>query len=190
MRYAAEYPQDLAALVIEDIDCVPWGEPSPTEEDLQRRRHFNRRFPSWEACRSELISFGYAEKRVDSWLVEDPPRVFKVGGGNEVWSALNPLAQHLATDTVGNAVDGFGALHRIAAAHPCGMGEFPVHLFVAGQHGCCSWDALPGGIHDMCSVVPGTRATHFPIASHSIHNTARGPFLDSLEEIVRMASVR
>lgn len=185
MHYAAAYPQDLAALVIEDIDCVPWGDPLPTAEDLKRRREFNRQFSSWEACRQELVSFGYAEKRVNAWRLESPPRVFDRGDGG-VWSAINPYAQHLATATVGNSAENWKAWQAVAAARICcGEDAFPVHLFVAGKHGCCSWDEIPGGVHDMASSLPGLQVRTFLDAFHSIHNTALAEFLDVVEIIAR-----
>mmetsp|Transcript_53349 Transcript_53349/g.155466 ORF Transcript_53349/g.155466 Transcript_53349/m.155466 type:complete len:368 (+) Transcript_53349:43-1146(+) len=185
MRYAAEYPQDLAVLVIEDIDCVPWGEPPPSKNDLKRIQRYNRHCSSMEACQAELVSFGYSKGRVQGWLVENPPRLFEHPTGG-VWSAINPHAQHLATDTVGNRLDAYEALQHIAAARACCKGDFKVHLLVAGQ-GDLPEQAdkfLPGGIHDMCAIMPGLVVSEFPQANHSIHNTALMDLVDAVERIL------
>jgi len=83
MRYAADYPDDLAAVVIEDMDCTSRSYPedymNPPPEEMERKRRFDRSFPSWEACRAELVSFGYEPERADGWLKEKPPRVFPQG---------------------------------------------------------------------------------------------------------------
>merc|ERR1712113_1212938 len=101
------------------------------------------------------------------WRQEIPPRVFDHSEGG-VWSAINPHAQHLATVTVGNSNNGLESLSRLAAARASGKADFPIHLLVAGK-GVCDWDALPGGVHDMGSLLPGLKVEKFPAAFHSIH---------------------
>jgi len=186
MRYAAEYPEDLRVLIIEDIDCVPWGNPPPSNADLQRMKDFNRHFSCIGTCQATLVSFGYSQERVERWLKEDPPRLFEHPEGG-IWSAINPYAHHLATATIGNQDDAYKALHRIAAARLCHTCDFRVHLFIAGRGDLPNqMDALSGGVHDMCAVVPGLEVTQFPQASHSIHISALTDFVDKLESILRV----
>jgi len=188
MRYASDFPEDLVALVIEDMDCTLRAYPSdylsPTHEELDRKRRFDRAFSSWQACREALISFGYAADRVDGWVKEDPPRVFAHGDAGRVWSAINPHAQWLARRTILSHQDGYEALQNIAA-FTCKHRNFPVHVLVAGQKGTvCDWGATPGGIRDMESLLPEIQVTEFPKSGHTIHRDELMAFVDLIEQLV------
>eukprot|EP00449_Zooxanthella_nutricula_P022343 CAMPEP_0198552700 /NCGR_PEP_ID=MMETSP1462-20131121/79132_1 /TAXON_ID=1333877 /ORGANISM="Brandtodinium nutriculum, Strain RCC3387" /LENGTH=97 /DNA_ID=CAMNT_0044283365 /DNA_START=99 /DNA_END=389 /DNA_ORIENTATION=- len=91
MRYAADYPEDLAGVVIEDMDCTCREYESsylhPSEAEIDRKRKFDRAFSTWEECRSALVSFGYEEARVDGMRTEANPRIIERGDG--LWSAIN-----------------------------------------------------------------------------------------------------
>lgn len=187
MRYAADYPQDLEAVVIEDMDCVQrtakWAD--LTESQVQERRTFSRQFSTLAACREELAErYGYGTDRFAGWLRDG--RVFPIQGTEGAyWSAINPMAQHLAMKTVLSTSDGFEAMQKLASDRACDVASFPIHVLVAGPEGTvCSWDALPGGVHDMSSQVPGLEVTEFKRASHSIHNTDRTRFVEHLEPLV------
>jgi len=190
MRYAADYPEDLAAVVIEDMDCCSRPYPAdymdPGADEVERKRKFNRSFRSRTACEEALVSFGYESKRVEGWEKEKPPRVFPRDG--DFWSAVNPHTQWLARRTVLSTGDAYASLRRIAALRACSQPGLAVHAWVAGDAGTvCSWDALPGGIRDMEAVLPGLLVKVFPRASHSIHNTDREAFLDAIVEVARAA---
>lgn len=198
MRFAANYPEDLAALVVEDMDCRAFSyapevlEPGASER--QRRRAFERAFPSWEACKSELETFGYESGRIDDWRLESPPRVMPMprtalagSSGVAVWSAINPHAQWMARLTVLTKLDSYEALQHLALLRGGDSKlNFPVHVFVAGPAGTvCKWETLPGGIWDMQSVLPGLVVSSFPDAFHSIHNSKREAFVDAVEKVAR-----
>lgn len=179
MQYAADYPEDLNLLVIEDMDCVPRSYPVLEGEKLKNCQHFSREFQSSESARKTLISFGYDADRVDGWFVGSPPRVYEKDG--KIWSCINPFAQYLAKRTVLNSVQGQRSLQQIAAWKTLGA-NFAVHVCVAGSQGTvCSWDKLPGGIRDMESILPSLQVHEFPQAGHSIHNTELEKFADLLE---------
>ncbi|CAK0887717.1 unnamed protein product, partial [Prorocentrum cordatum] len=184
LRYAADYPDDVGALVIEDMDCTSRRYPAdylqPSAAEMERKRSFDRAFADWEACRASLVSFGYGEARVDGWLKETPPRVLAQAdaglGRSGLWSAINPYAQWLARTTVLTQADAYEALHRIAAVRACDRPDLQVHVLVAGAAGTvCDWQDEPGSIRDMEGVLPGLRVTEFPSAGHSIHNSDQAP---------------
>lgn len=184
LRYAADYSEDLAALVIEDMDCRVSKYADLAPEELERRRRFDRAFPSWEECRRALLTFGYEAQRVDGWPAETPPRVMPAASEGGVWSAINPYAQWLARRTVLASRDAYEALQRLAAVRACGRPDLAVHVFVAGAKGTvCKWDVFPGGIWDMESVLPGLVVSSFPDAGHSIHNGALSAYADRIEAI-------
>eukprot|EP00929_Paragymnodinium_shiwhaense_P092174 TRINITY_DN52054_c0_g1_i2.p1 TRINITY_DN52054_c0_g1~~TRINITY_DN52054_c0_g1_i2.p1 ORF type:complete len:381 (-),score=51.76 TRINITY_DN52054_c0_g1_i2:118-1260(-) len=163
MRYAADYSDDLTAVVIEDMDArsreYPQAYMEPSAGELEMKKAFQRAQPSWEACRANLLRFGYDEPRVDKWPKEDPPRVLpSKDGGEGVWSAINPYAQWLARKTVLSQKDSYVALQKIAGIRLASRPDLGVHVMVAGEKGTvCSWDGLPGGIRDMEGMVPGLR---------------------------------
>jgi len=185
MRYAADFPTDIAALVIEDMDCVPREKDVDAEKE-RRGKTFSRSFSTWDACREELLTYGYDAARVDGWLQDG--RAVRVSSG--FWSMINPRAQHLAILTVLNSTDGTRSMLRVAAARVCGPKTFPVHLLVAGDaQTACKWDTLPGGVHDMGSVCPGLSTSKYPDATHSIHNSATAAFVDLVEALAKSESV-
>jgi len=193
MRYAADYPEDLAALVIADMDCTcreyDAGYMNPGPAELELKRGFDRAFATWEECHRSLTSFGYDAKRVDGMRTEAVPRVFPSGSGGAVWSSINPYAQWLARRTVLSQDDAYASLQRIAATRACGRADLAVHVLVAGDAGTvCSWDALPGGIRDMEAVLPGLAVAAFPKSAHSIHNSDGEAFVQSIAEVVRLSS--
>ncbi|CAE8634167.1 unnamed protein product, partial [Polarella glacialis] len=145
MQYAADYPEDLSLLVIEDMDCVPQRYCKPTDRDLERLKAFVRSFDSWQAATQTLISFGYQAKRVEGYSSATDPRIFRLPDGS-IGSAINPYAQHLARQSVLNSASGAESLQRVASARASSLCNFPVHLFVAGAESTvCTWDG-PGGV--------------------------------------------
>ncbi len=81
MRYAADFPDDLAALVIEDMDIRPRRAPSPHAPAQQERlRAYSRHCgDTYEECQRALESFGYDPERVDGW--RETGRVFPIFPG-------------------------------------------------------------------------------------------------------------
>lgn len=59
MAYAAAFPDDLHAVVIEDMDIKPRDVPAITDAELAKRRAFSRGFPSWESAETVLKRYEY-----------------------------------------------------------------------------------------------------------------------------------
>jgi pimeloyl-ACP methyl ester carboxylesterase len=64
IAYAAAYPEDLEAVVIEDIDLTAKYAPTKPFPDVP----FDRSSASWEEARAKLVAEGYGEARVDGFV--------------------------------------------------------------------------------------------------------------------------
>ena len=62
MAYAAAFPDDLHAVVIEDMDIKPRDVPAITDAELAKRRAFSRGFPSWDSAATVLKRYGYERR--------------------------------------------------------------------------------------------------------------------------------
>jgi len=175
MRYCANYPSDVAALVIEDMDLRPRNRTKLTADELKNHRSFSRKFASYEQCKASLASFGYyTPGRIDGWLATG--RVFPLPDGG-YWSNINPMARYLAVDRVLASDNARRAFETLARE------QMPMHLHVAGKGSVCKDDGDNGVTH-MQQIVPRLKVTRFPDGYHSIHNTAREEFLSSLKAVV------
>lgn len=181
MQYTDLFPDDLAAVVIEDMDIRPRHYAAPSEEDWVARRAFSREFPTWDATKAALLNW-YHEDRIDSW--RDDGRVFeKTRGENTIWwSGINPLAQQLARSEVLGDQISHDVWKSIGAK--CRERNIPLHLFVAGLGSSCD----PDSVHSMRLLVETTQVTHFNDAHHSIHNTALEAFTSKILEIMALDS--
>jgi len=179
MRYCANYPSDVAALVIEDMDLRPRNRTVLSAEELKSHHTFSRKFPSFEACKASLASFGYyTPGRIDGWLATG--RVFPLPDGG-YWSNINPMARYLAVERVLASENARRAFETLANE------RMPIHLYVAGKGSVCQDDG-ENGVSHMQQIVKRLKVTRFPTGYHSIHNTAREEFLSSLKSVVDDAS--
>lgn len=173
MKFAADFPEKVAALVIEDmdIDTSPERFAAYTQvDDLPARRRFDRRFDSFEAAAEALLPFyRHDQARVRGWRVDG--RVFERGDGSW-WSGINPLAQFLASTHV-LATVGRREWEAVGAA------EYPVWVLVAGKGSVCG----AASVEEMEELCPRARTLRFPEAGHSIHNTDRAGFVDAIEAV-------
>lgn len=172
MRYAAEYPEDICTLVIEDMD-IKLRTYNPIEHnDLVRRRQFTRSFQDWDTCMQTLYSFGYAKERVDDW--KKYGRIIQREDGS-IWSNINPMAQYLAIINVLASNDGQDAFTQLTHF------PFPVHLWIAGIGSACNEEST----RKMQSMLPNLQVTYFPNSSHSIH---RNPEDEIIALLAKLAS--
>lgn len=177
MQYTDLFPEDLAAVVIEDMDITPRQGPAPTDEDWVARRAFSRAFPTWAAAKSELAAW-YGEDRIDGW--REDGRVFEKEDGTW-WSGINPWAQQLARDEILSGKVSHAVWER--AGRHCKERKIPLHVFVARDKGdfyACNPDSL----REMQACVENAVITEFPNGSHSIHNTALEAFSAKVIEII------
>jgi hypothetical protein len=164
----------VGTLVVEDMDVAPRAYPEPKPAELTRLRGFSRRFADYAALEASLLSFGYAQPRIDIW--KKFGRVFPARDGQGWWTGVNPMARHLACKTILNSTDGAQALQTLAA-----LNAFPVHLWVAGKGSACQRSG-PGSLREMQLALPSVNTLHFPSSGHSIHNA-------ELEQTVQLLKV-
>jgi len=165
MRYAADYPEDIGALIVEDMDTRPREYEEPSDEELERMRAFTPSFETKEELDEALSSFGYADDRIAAWW-ESGRLVEKEKG---VWSGVNPLAHHLAMKNVLASTDASDAWKSLAKHN--GREGFDVHLWVADHDSSCAREGKYGS-DAMIDAVPRTERYKFRPHGHSIHNDA------------------
>ena len=174
MRYAAEYPEQLAALIVEDMDLRVRHYSVPDSELATRLASFNRHFETWDDLSTSLVSFGYDEQRVGDW--KKYGRVYPTADGGW-WSGINPTAQHLAIRHILASNEGHQAWRTIADADT----GFPVSLQIADKGSATKVRA----VEEMLKVMPRAEVRHFPGSWHSIHNTSQnGAWAKHVIEIV------
>jgi pimeloyl-ACP methyl ester carboxylesterase len=191
MRYAADYPEHIHTLVIEDIDCRihPLQPEQHTPEQLARARTFSRLFPTPAECKASLQSFGYSASRIEAWFGSGrigPVSASLIAQGAAtaaqagwIWSGINPLAQLSARRTVLASDDA----HR-AFLHLSQQPQFPggMHLWVAGKWSACQASG-EGGVRDMQQSMPALRVDHFEQAGHSIHVDAEADIVQRIKAL-------
>ena len=178
MKYTELFPDDLAAVIVEDMDISPREQTTLTEEDWAARRAFSRAFPNWEAAKSELGAW-YEEDRINGWRQDG--RVFEKKGGTW-WSGINPLAQQLAKDEVLSDKVSHEVWKRAGLC--CKIRSVQLHVFVArgqDQFYACK----PDSVRDMQALADNVQITEFPNAHHSIHNTDLEAFAAKITEIMK-----
>jgi pimeloyl-ACP methyl ester carboxylesterase len=177
MAYANTYPEQIQALVIEDMDIAqrspkngPFSNFSPLGD-----RPFERRFASAEKAKESLLKAGYPEGAIDRWIQEGRIRQNEDGGW---WTDVNPDFRNLCYQHVLNTQKGEQDWKSMG-------GSFPCHVLVAGSEGTvCSEKS----IQEMQTIMGDRMRLHrFPQASHSIHNTATKEYMDLLSQIIIVA---
>ena len=167
MEYAARFPDDIARLIIEDMDIAPRFAPKVTKDRLQACRAFSRDFANVDECMATLMMFGYRQGRIADWL--EHKRII-VRDNGRAWSGINPIATMLASHRVLATKEGERACETIA------HGRYPVSVWRAGQSNSVDDTSLAC----MRSLIPRLDVRDFPFAGHSIHNTATDEFLQEL----------
>lgn len=210
MAYAATYPKDISALVIEDMDVSPRVVDASFEsEDWIHRKAFSREFASWDELHDSLSRW-YDSGRIFSWREDGrvfmrPPEDCR---GCVWWSGVNPRAQLLArTYVLGSLGVGEGewrkcCQHSLGVSGGDGLSAaaaFSISVLVAGTGSSCSEESLRrmetimreemAKVHPLakkqCSNESGPLAIiRFGAeAHHSIHNTALEEFSATLLSI-------
>jgi len=157
MAYANAYPEQIQALVIEDMDIAqrapnngPFSNFSPLGD-----RPFERKFGSAEKAKESLLKAGYPEGAIDRWIQEGRIRQNEDGCW---WTDVNPDFRNLCYHHVLNT-------HKGEQDWKSMGGSFPCHVLVAGSEGTvCSEES----IKEMQTIMGDRMRLHrFPQASHS-----------------------
>jgi pimeloyl-ACP methyl ester carboxylesterase len=195
MRLAADFPDLVQALVVEDMCTTPRVKPEPpspgafdaaTLLKLFGDGSGGRVFKSFAKAKDTLLPW-YDAARIDSW---EGKRIRRQPGSGSWWSDINPLAANLARDTVLGTEDGRRAWKDLSSGGggADGKRDFPVHLWVADRkQTVCFWEG-DDGIDGMKKAMPRAAVREWPGAAHSIHNTDREEFVAALRKILDEAA--
>uniref|UniRef100_A0A7R9Z0U3 AB hydrolase-1 domain-containing protein n=1 Tax=Pseudictyota dubia TaxID=2749911 RepID=A0A7R9Z0U3_9STRA len=188
MSYAAKYPADVAALVIEDMDIRRRPVSSnfiPLVEHLAL--NFHREFESENAALKSFAEVGYPEYMVLRWIKEG--RIYRKEPDQQeskLWSDVNPAFRLLCYRQFFDSDCGEKSWNALAA-NGKNPEQFPITLMVAGVGTVCD----ESSVDDMVELM-GDKLTvnRYPQGKHSIHNTARESFMKDLVEIIENAAAK
>lgn len=209
MCYAEQHPEDVAALVIEDMDIQRRTVQSqPVQNfDWEKAIAFSRRQDTLNAVKEAFKSIGYPEHMYTKWI--DDGRICKdrldeksekdvllkedeCGGG--IWSNVNPAFRALCYRTIFDSDAGTDSWSAIARhfKQKQKSNSGAVYLMVAGLGTVCD----EGSIEDMRRLMSGREGERSPLtvkvyaqATHSIHNSAQDEFMADLNQIISDANV-
>lgn len=188
MSYAAKYPSDVTALVIEDMDIMRRPVSSNVIPLVERSAlNFDREFESANSALEAFIEVGYPKEMVSRWI--DEGRIYPKEVDNDDskwWSGVNPAFRLLCYRHFFATSSGENSWRAIALNEK-GLAPFPVTLMVAGIGTVCA----ESSVQDMIELM-GKRLTvkRYPEGKHSIHNTAQESFIDDLSQIVQSAAAK
>lgn len=176
LAYAAQHPDRVAALIIEDMDIQ--NRPPKTgvfnfENDVV---HFDRAHKTKDTIIDFMLKGGYKIESINRWIEQD--RIEQLADGSW-WSHVNPMFRNLCYQHVLGTDNG-----KIDCKQIVEQGSsFPCHVLVAGERGTvCS----EGSVQEMKAILGGRLTIHrYPAATHSIHSSAREEFLRTVETIVQ-----
>lgn len=187
--YAAKHPNDIAALVIEDMDiAVRKMANNPVSMAESKLLNWNRSFQTKELAIEALTDTGYGIDRVDKWLIEG--RLREMEDGTTWWSDVNPEARMLSYRNILGTDCGEQALRTIASvaddddssSSSCTTYTFPCYLMVAEVGSACAENS----IHEMMAIMgERLRVMRYAGANHSIHNSAQDKFLEDLKDLIQ-----
>ena len=193
MCYAAKYPGDVAALVVEDMDTRRRSVQSNfiPEFDEVKAIAFDRQQSSMDSLRDAFGDIGYPSDMVEKWIGEGRVYNVEVEEGNEkvqrVWSDVNPAFRALCYRTIFDSDCGTEAWSTIANHVKRANHDIALYLMVAGIGTVCddaSIDDMKKTMGDCLSVKTYSEGTH------SIHNSARNEFMADLKEVIEGMSVQ
>lgn len=188
--YAAKYPGDVAALVVEDMDTRRRSVQSNfiPQFDEGKAIAFDRQLTSMDSLRDAFGEIGYPSDMVEKWIGEG--RVYNVesnGRGQHVWSDVNPAFRALCYRTIFDSDCGTEAWLTIANHVKRSEHDIALYLMVAGIGTVCddaSIDNMKKTMGNCLSVKT------YPEGTHSIHNSARNEFMADLKEVIQRLSVQ
>eukprot|EP00980_Cylindrotheca_fusiformis_P004974 scaffold1054_cov124-Cylindrotheca_fusiformis.AAC.14 len=186
LGYAAKHPDQIAALIIEDMDIAERSPDAHGAVQLkQYAGEFDRERDSKEQLVQALIDAGYPQSYVEKGLATGriEPNVANPSGQNTWWSHINPDFRKLCYRHVLSTPQGRRDCQRIASLLNDKSFDFPVHVLVAGEDGTV---CIEESIQEMKQILGDHLTIHrYPNAGHSIHSTEPDNFLETMESIIK-----
>mmetsp|Transcript_21175 Transcript_21175/g.34681 ORF Transcript_21175/g.34681 Transcript_21175/m.34681 type:complete len:320 (+) Transcript_21175:62-1021(+) len=177
MCYAAKYPQDISALVIEDMDIRRRKVDSNIIPNFDETKalSFERLHPNLDSLKEAFGSIGYPADMIEKWVRGG--RVYEHSG--EYWSDVHPAFRALCYRTIFDSNSGSTCWNAIAQ-HYANSNTVKVHLLVAGIGTVCEQES----IDEMIQCMPSTQIKTYPNGYHSLHGSVVEEFLCDLKEII------
>ncbi len=183
MCYAAKYPNDISALVIEDMDIRRREVESNfiPNFDEAKALSFERLHPNLDSVKKAFGAIGYPPEMLDKWVREG--RVHEHGKEGQYWSDVHPAFRALCYRRIFDSDSGTNCWNAIAQ-HYSNSNAAKVYLLVAGIGTVCDQES----INDMIECMPTTISVKtYPNGYHSIHGSVMEEFLCDLQEIIEDA---
>ena len=191
MRAAADHPELLRHVVIEDMDCRARGSEMSETFDYDAMRAFEPTGVSSAAVAEALAAASpsaFDADRVRGYV--ERGRVLAAPGGRAV-SLVQPLGFALAHDRVLASRDGSDSMRRLAEVEPARRPG--IHLWRADpktsenadEHSCAA-EKGEGGVEWIVAVGERSGNVHdavFVGAGHSVHNTRQEAFVDAINAL-------
>eukprot|EP00457_Paulinella_chromatophora_P006957 gb/GEZN01006977.1/.p1 GENE.gb/GEZN01006977.1/~~gb/GEZN01006977.1/.p1 ORF type:complete len:354 (+),score=42.13 gb/GEZN01006977.1/:26-1087(+) len=186
MRFTADYPNKVSALVLEDMDIKPRQHDHQTRlinANISAAEACPHLYPSFPACRENLKAFGFEEERIDDWYKYGRIVDYATASNEQeisvhpVWSGIHPLTRFLSFTTILATWDGKKALENVAAWRAgqsrSGRSVFPIQAWIAGS-GSAVTEEGEGSLQEMQKILPEMVVLRFPNQGHSVHRGAEG----------------
>ena len=179
MCYAAKHPDDVSALVIEDMDIKR----RPVESnfipnfDYTKALSFERLQQNLDSLKRNFRDIGYPSDMLDKWIREG--RVYEHGSDGQYWSDVNPAFRALCYRRIFDSDRGSTWWNAIAQ-HYGNASNVKAYLMVAGIGTVCDQES----INDMVERMPSLSVKTYDEGYHSIHGSVMEDFLRDLREII------
>mmetsp|Transcript_4305 Transcript_4305/g.6665 ORF Transcript_4305/g.6665 Transcript_4305/m.6665 type:complete len:325 (-) Transcript_4305:65-1039(-) len=184
MCYAAKHPEDISALVIEDMDIRRREVNSNFIPNFNEAKalSFERLHPNLDSVKNAFGEIGYPSDMVDKWVREG--RVYEHGSEGQYWSDVHPAFRALCYRRIFDSNSGVTCWNTIAQ-HFSNSNAVKVYLLVAGIGTVCEQES----INDMVECMPSTISVKtYPTGYHSLHGSVMEEFLCDLQEIIEDAN--
>ncbi len=184
MCYAAKYPEDVSALVIEDMDIRRRKVESNfiPNFDETKALSFEKLHPNLDSLRKAFGEIGYPSDMIDKWVREG--RVYEYGSEGQYWSDVHPAFRALCYRRIFDSNIGSTCWNTISQ-HYANSNTVKVHLLVAGIGSVCEQES----INEMIECMPATLSVKtYPTGYHSLHGSVMEEFLCDLQEIIADAN--
>ncbi len=180
MCYAAKHPEDISALVIEDMDIKrrPITTNFIPNFDEAKAVDFVRLHPNLDSLKKNFRDIGYPSDMLEKWIREG--RVHEHGSDGEYWSDVNPAFRALCYRKIFDSDSGSTCWNAISNS-----AITKVYLMVAGIGTVCDQQS----INDMVACMPSLSVKTYDEGYHSIHGSVTGEFLHDLQEIINDVKV-
>jgi pimeloyl-ACP methyl ester carboxylesterase len=188
LGYAATYPEQIAALIIEDMDIA---ERTPDAHGVVQLIPyvgvFDRQRDSKDMLIQALIDVGYPYSFIEKGLATGriEPNAADPSGSATWWSHINPDFRKLCYQHVLSTSQGRRDCQTIASLLNERKADFPVHVLVAGEEGTV---CIEESIQEMKQILGyGLTIHRYPDAGHSIHSTEPEKFRETIKSIIDAA---